>query len=55
MKIRWCVTHDQFVAGENDHCGCEFTEGCAFDNSDARYKTEWVCEIVTRLITVSDV
>lgn len=55
-QVRWCVTHDQFVAGDNSHCGCEFSEGCAFDNTHDRFETEWVCEIVTRFMrTLIDV
>ncbi len=50
MKIRWCEIHKQVAVGENDHCGCEFTEGCAFDNTSARYKTEWKCRIVSKLL-----
>lgn len=36
IEVRWCETHNQLVVGKNDHCGCEFSEGCAFDNQDQR-------------------
>ena len=35
-EIRWCKTHDEYVAGENNHCGCEYSEGCWFDNDRNR-------------------
>ncbi len=37
-QIRWCTKHDEYVAGKNDHCGCEFSEGCWFDNQDERHQ-----------------
>ena len=34
--VRWCEKHDEYVAGENNHCGCEYSECCWFDNAKDR-------------------
>jgi len=53
-KVSWCVTHDEYVAGENDHCGCEYSEGCWFDNArDRGYLKDGNtpdCTIVDKLV-----
>ncbi len=52
FEIKWCKEHDQFVAGMNDHCGCEFSEGCWFDNSSVRYgETTTPCRIVSKIVS----
>lgn len=51
IEIRWCEEHNQYVAGENNHCGCEFSEGCWFDNSDDRYpEVGSPCRIVPKML-----